>query len=156
MAKDHRLFVTVTSPDGVLTASKNEAIGQMKFQTEVTGFYQLCLGNHNNRVFLGFGVVYEGFEEGQRELEEDQKVLNSTLARIQESTQKLQNQIFHMWRHYNLARMRKGKDHYLLLSNLSYVSWWSAAQSAAILLSGYVQILILKRLFYADTSRPQC
>ncbi|XP_071770490.1 transmembrane emp24 domain-containing protein 6-like [Centroberyx gerrardi] len=161
MANDPRLFVTVLSPEGALVASTRDAIGQFNFQTEVTGFYQMCLGNHNNRfggvrVFLNFGVVYEGFEEAKRELEEGEKVLNTTLARIQESTQKLQTQIFHMWRHYNFARMRKGKDHYLLLSNLSYVSCWSAAQSLAILLSGYLQLLFLKRLFHTDSHRPPC
>uniref|UniRef100_A0A3B4WC06 GOLD domain-containing protein n=1 Tax=Seriola lalandi dorsalis TaxID=1841481 RepID=A0A3B4WC06_SERLL len=70
--------------------------------------------------------------------------------------QKLQNQIFHMWRHYNFARMRKGKDHHLLLSNLNYVNWWSATQSFVILLSGYLQLRVLKRLFHTDASRPRC
>ncbi|XP_045892929.1 transmembrane emp24 domain-containing protein 6-like [Micropterus dolomieu] len=161
MANDHRLFVTVSSPQGVLMASKNEAVGQMNFQTEVTGFYRMCFGNHNNqfgsiRVFLNFGVIYEGFEESKRELEEGERVLNSTLAGIEESVQRLQNQIFHMWRHYNFARMRKGKDQYLLLSNLNYVTWWSASQSLVILLSGYLQLLVLKRLFHTDSSRPRC
>ncbi|XP_070764127.1 transmembrane emp24 domain-containing protein 6-like [Enoplosus armatus] len=161
MANDHRMFVTVNSPQGVLMASKNEAVGQMNFQTEVTGFYRLCLGNRNNqfggiRVFLNFGVIYEGFEESKREMEEGEKVLNSTLAGIEESVQKLQNRIFHTWRHYNFARMTKGKDHYLLLSNLSYVTWWSATQSFVIILSGYLQLLVLKRLFHTDSSRPRC
>ncbi|XP_070686468.1 transmembrane emp24 domain-containing protein 6-like [Pempheris klunzingeri] len=161
MANDHRLFVTISSPQGVLMASKNEAIGQMNFQTEVTGFYRMCFGNHNNqfggiRVFLNFGVIYEGFEESRRDMEEGGKVLNSTLTGIEESLQKLQNQIFHIWRHYNFARMTKGKDHYLLLSNLSYVTWWSATQSFAIILSGYLQLFVLKRLFCTDSSRPRC
>ncbi|XP_056272394.1 transmembrane emp24 domain-containing protein 6-like [Pseudoliparis swirei] len=161
MANDHRLFVTVNSPQGVLVASENQAVGQMEFQTQVTGFYRICLGNHNNqfggiRVFVNFGVIYEGSEESKREAEEGEKVLNSTLAGIEESVQKLQNQIFHMWRHYNFARMRKGKDHYVLLANANYVTWWSAAQSLGILLSGYLQLLVLKRLFRTDSSRPRC
>uniref|UniRef100_A0A3Q3NKF5 Transmembrane emp24 domain-containing protein 6-like n=1 Tax=Mastacembelus armatus TaxID=205130 RepID=A0A3Q3NKF5_9TELE len=161
MANNHRLLVTVSSPQGVVMASMNDAVGQMNFQTEVTGFYKICLGNHNNqfggiRVFLNFGVVYEGFEESQRGMEEGGRVLNTTLTNIEESVQKLQNQIFHMWRHYNFARMRKGKDHYLLQSNLSYVNWWSATQSLVILLSGYLQLLVLKRLFRTDSSRPRC
>lgn len=32
---------------------------------------------------MNFGVIYEGFEESQRELEEGQKVLNSTLGGIE-------------------------------------------------------------------------
>ncbi|KAG8012437.1 Transmembrane emp24 domain-containing protein 6 [Nibea albiflora] len=161
MANDPRLFVTVNSPQGVLMASKNEAVGQMNFQTEVTGFYRMCFGNHNNkfggiRVFMNFGVIYEGFEESKGEMEDGEKVLNSTLTDIEESVQKLQNQIFHIWRHYNFARMRKGKDHYLVLSNLNYVTWWSVAQSFIILLSGYLQLLVLKRLFHTDSSRPRC
>lgn len=48
----------------------------------------MCFGNHNNqfggiRVFMNFGVIYEGFEESQRELEEGHKVLNSTLGGIE-------------------------------------------------------------------------
>ncbi|KAM4619201.1 uncharacterized protein tmed6 [Polymixia lowei] len=161
MATDHRLFVTVISPEGILMASTNDGIGQIHFLTEVTGFYQMCLGNHNNqfggvRVFLNFGVVYEGFEEARTETEEETRVLNSTLASIQESTQRLQAHIFHIWRHYNFARMRKGMDHYLLLSNLTYVTWWSAAQSVTIILSGCLQLHFLKRLFHTDSHRPRC
>ncbi|XP_067349995.1 transmembrane emp24 domain-containing protein 6-like [Channa argus] len=161
MANDPRLFVTVSSPQGSLMGSKNEAVGQIHFQTEMTGFYRMCLGNHNNRfggirVFLNFGVIYEGFEESKRQMQEEDKVFNSTVAGIEESVQRLQNQIFHVWRHYNFARMRKGKDHHLLLSNLNYVNWWSATQSLLIVLSGYLQLLVLKRLFHRDSSRPRC
>lgn len=116
MANAHKLFVTVTSPQGFLIASKTAAVGQMNFQTEVTGttireaiinknyiytscscgncsflpigFYRMCLGNHNNqfggiRVFLNFGVIYEGFEDSKKEMEEGEEVLNSTLANIE-------------------------------------------------------------------------
>ncbi|XP_029378206.1 transmembrane emp24 domain-containing protein 6-like [Echeneis naucrates] len=157
MANNHRLFVTVNSPHGALVSSQNEAVGQMKFQTEVTGFYRLCFGNRNNqfgaaRVYLNFGVIYEGSEESESEME-GEEVLNSTLAGIQERVQKIQIQIFHMWRHYNFARMRKGKDHYVLLDNLSYVDWWSAAQSLLVLLSGFLQLHVLKRLFHTDPRR---
>ncbi|XP_047451854.1 transmembrane emp24 domain-containing protein 6-like [Mugil cephalus] len=160
MASDHRLFVTINSPQGVLLASKNEVTGQMNFQTEVTGFYRMCFGNHNNqfggiRVFLNFGVIYEGLES-KGEMEEKENVLNRTVADIEDSVQKLQNQIFHIWRYYNIARMRKGKDHYLLQSNLDYVNWWSATQSLVILLCGYLQLLVLKRFFCTDHARPRC
>ncbi|KAM7397270.1 hypothetical protein PAMP_020254 [Pampus punctatissimus] len=153
MGSNHRLFVTVKSPEGVLMASKNQAFGQINFQTEVTGFYRICLGNHNNqfgvtKVSVNFGVIYEGSEESDREIGEEQKVFNS----IQESVQKLQNQVFHMWRHYSFARTRKGKDHSLLTSNLNYVNWWSATQSLVIVLSGYLQLLVLKRLFHTGSS----
>ncbi len=52
------------------------------------GFYRMCFGNHNNqfgdiRVFLNFGVIYEDFEESQRETEEEEKVLNTTLIGIE-------------------------------------------------------------------------
>ncbi|XP_067447180.1 transmembrane emp24 domain-containing protein 6 [Thunnus thynnus] len=161
MANNHRLFVTVHSPEGVFITSRSEALGQMNFQTEVTGFYRMCLGNHYNqfgvtRVFVDFGVIYESFMESEREMEEGEEVINSTLAGIEESVQKLQNQIFHMWRHYNFARMRKGKDHHILTSNLNYVNWWSATQSVVIVLSGYLQLFVLKRLFRTDSSRPRC
>ncbi|KAK5901628.1 hypothetical protein CesoFtcFv8_006973 [Champsocephalus esox] len=65
-----------------------------------SGFYRMCLGNHNHfgaiRVFVNFGVIYEGFEETKMETEEGEIVLNNTLAGIEESVQKLQNQIFHI------------------------------------------------------------
>ncbi|KAK1887348.1 Transmembrane emp24 domain containing protein 6 [Dissostichus eleginoides] len=143
IAIDHRLFVTVNSP-----------------QDEVTGFYRMCLGNHNLfggiRVFVNFGVIYEGFEETKMETEEGEKVLNNTLAGIEESVQKLQNQIFHMWRHYIFARMRKGKDHYLLQSIFNYVTWWSATQSLVIIVSGYLQLFTIKRLFKTNSGGPRC
>lgn len=32
---------------------------------------------------MNFGVIYEGFEESQRELQEGERVLNSTLGNIE-------------------------------------------------------------------------
>lgn len=65
-----------------------------------------------------------------------------------------------MWRHYNFARMRQGTDYYILLSNSTYVRYWSAAQSVVILLSGYLQLFFLKRLFNTkpttETEKPRC
>uniref|UniRef100_A0A4W5L377 Transmembrane p24 trafficking protein 6 n=1 Tax=Hucho hucho TaxID=62062 RepID=A0A4W5L377_9TELE len=161
LASDHHLYVTVISPKGALMASKDDTIGEINFQTEVTGFYQMCLGNYKNhfggvRVFLDFGVYYEGAEEMQRETKEGEKVLNNTLSNIEESTNKIQGHIFHMWRHYNYARMSRGADHYLLLSNSNYVTWWSAVQSVVIVMAGYLQLFFLKRLFHTDTHRPRC
>lgn len=78
----------------------------------------------------------------------------------QESTRKVQNNIFHMWRYYNFARMRKMADFFLLQSNYNYVNWWSTAQSLVIILSGILQLYFLKRLFNVpmttDTKKPRC
>lgn len=73
----------------------------------------------------------------------------------QVSIQKLQLHIFHMWRFYNFARMRKGADSFLLESNYNYVNWWSMAQSCVIVLSGVLQLYFLKRLFNVQTSSRQ-
>lgn len=78
----------------------------------------------------------------------------------QVSTRKVQNNIFHMWRYYNFARMRKMADFFLLQSNYNYVNWWSTAQSLVIVLSGILQLYFLKRLFNVpmttDTKKPRC
>lgn len=73
----------------------------------------------------------------------------------QVSIRKLQLHIFHMWRFYNFARMRKGSDSFLLESNYNYVNWWSMAQSCVIILSGVLQLYFLKRLFKVQTSSRQ-
>ncbi|EPY84163.1 telomeric repeat-binding factor 2 [Camelus ferus] len=78
----------------------------------------------------------------------------------EESTRNVQNNIFHMWRYYNFARMRKMADFFLLQSNYNYVNWWSTAQSLVIVLSGILQLYFLKRLFnvptVTDTKKPRC
>ncbi|XP_046890857.1 transmembrane emp24 domain-containing protein 6-like isoform X2 [Hypomesus transpacificus] len=133
IASNHQLFATVTAPDGSLMASSSNTLGQIHFVTEVTGF-----------------------EEARKETEEGYRILNSTLSNIEESTKKLQGHIYQMWRLYNFARMRRGADHYLLLSNFNYVTWWSVAQSAVIVLAGFLQLFFLKRLFHTDTKRLRC
>ncbi|XP_036391491.1 transmembrane emp24 domain-containing protein 6 [Megalops cyprinoides] len=160
MTNDRQLTVTVSSPRGLLMAVEEDTKGHINFETEETGFYQMCLSNFHNRfggmqVFLNFGVYYEGFEEVQKNKEE-RKYLNDTLSTIEGSVNKLQGHIFHMWRHYNFARMRKGADHYLLLSNYNYVNWWSAAQSVVIITAGYLQLFFLKKLFNTQTNKPRC
>lgn len=76
---------------------------------------------------------------------------------LQVSIRKLQLHIFHMWRFYNFARMRKGADSFLLESNYHYVNCWSMAQSCVIILSGVLQLYFLKRLFNVQgSSKPRC
>ncbi|XP_012368972.2 transmembrane emp24 domain-containing protein 6 [Octodon degus] len=76
-----------------------------------------------------------------------------------ESTRKVQSNVFHMWRFYNFARMRKMADFFLLQSNYNYVNWWSIAQSLIIVLSGILQLYFVKRLFNVPTTdarKPRC
>ncbi|XP_064192897.1 transmembrane emp24 domain-containing protein 6-like [Anguilla rostrata] len=170
VANARHLSVTVNSPDGHLVATTDDATGQINFKTEETGFYQMCLNNFHNRfgsmqVFLNFGVYYSEADEAQKQKEkkkkeEASKNLNDTLYTIEDSANKLQGYTFHMWRFYNFARMRKGADYYLLLSNYNYVNWWSAVQSIVIIAAGYLQLFFLKRLFHTktntETNKPRC
>ncbi|CAL8375148.1 unnamed protein product [Arctogadus glacialis] len=154
MASDHRLAVRVLSPDGSLISSSYQVIGQIHFETQTTGFYQMCLGNQNRlgavRVFLNFGVVYGG-----QEVTEVNGV-NSSLLNIQGSVVRLQTAVFHIWRFYSHARARRGGDLHLLDSTRDYVSWWSLAQTLVILTAGPLQLLFLRRLFINHTHKTRC
>ncbi|NWH73398.1 TMED6 protein, partial [Piaya cayana] len=153
------ILTTVSDPNGFQIGASQDIRGQINFLTKETGFYQLCLDNQHNhfgfvQVFLNFGVYYEGYDMENKQPEE-RKELNNTLEAIETSIKKLQVHIFHMWRFYNFARMRKGADSFLLESNYNYVNWWSMAQSCIIVLSGVLQLYFLKRLFSVQTSSRQ-
>ncbi|KAH0619742.1 hypothetical protein JD844_000686 [Phrynosoma platyrhinos] len=111
------------------------------------------------RVYLNFGVYYEGFDL-QSSAELEKKQLNETLEAIDESTRKLMRDLFHMWRYTAISRMKSTSDIFLLQSNYNYVNWWSAAQSVAIILSGVLQLYFLKRFFKTQpttaTNKPRC
>ncbi|XP_006860270.1 PREDICTED: transmembrane emp24 domain-containing protein 6 [Chrysochloris asiatica] len=163
MSHDRHVAATTYTPQGFLIDTSQNVRGQINFYTQETGFYQLCLSNQQNhfgsvQVYLNFGVFYEGPEMNHKENE--RKQLNDTLDAIEESTRKVQINIFHMWRYYNFARMRKMADFFLLQSNYNYVNWWSTAQSLIIVLSGILQLYFLKRLFNApattETKKPRC
>ncbi|XP_030622715.1 transmembrane emp24 domain-containing protein 6 [Chanos chanos] len=172
VANDRHLSVTVNSPKGLLLSKVDDSTGQIGFDAEETGFYQMCFSNFHNRfgsmqVFMSFGVYYDGQvdadrqkEEEKKKKEETNKQLNDTLTTIEDSSVKVQGLVFHMWRHYNFGRMRRGADYYLLLSNGNYVRYWSAAQSIVIILAGYLQLFFLKRLFHTktttETDKPRC
>ncbi|XP_006641304.1 transmembrane emp24 domain-containing protein 6 isoform X2 [Lepisosteus oculatus] len=165
IAQDRHISATVNSPQGLLVGTSQDVRGQINFHTQETGFYQICLSNFHNRfgnmqVFLNFGVYYDGYEEMQQQEAEERKHLNDTLAAIEAGATKVQGQVFHMWRFYNFGRMRRGADYYLLLSNSTYVTWWSAAQTLVIVTAGYLQLFFLKRLFLTksttDTNKPRC
>nr|XP_033797901.1 telomeric repeat-binding factor 2-like isoform X2 [Geotrypetes seraphini] len=163
IAQDRHITATAHDPQGFLIQTSQDIRGQINFETKETGFYQLCLNNWKNhfgsvQIYLSFGVYYDGFgveHEGQ-----ERQKLNDTLATIEESARKVQIQVFHMWRFYNFARMRKGADYFTLLSNYNYVNWWSVVQSVVIVLSGVLQLYFLKRLFHiqttTDTLKPRC
>ncbi|KAK5901627.1 hypothetical protein CesoFtcFv8_006972 [Champsocephalus esox] len=169
---DRHLSVTVNAPSSLIMATVDDAKGQINFETEETGFYQMCFSNFHNRfgtmqVFLSFGVYYDGYkdpdktkEEEKKKKEEASKDLNNTLSVIEGATHKVENHVFHMFRHYNFGRMRKSTDFFLLLSNSQYVTWWSLFLSLLIVTSGYLQLLFLKRLFISksgtEEEKPRC
>ncbi|NXP15855.1 TMED6 protein, partial [Thinocorus orbignyianus] len=161
IANSRNIMATASDPKGFQLGISQDVRGQINFLTKETGFYQLCLDNQRNhfgfmQVYLNFGVYYEGFNVENTQ-QGEKKELNNTLEAIEVSIRKLQLQIFHMWRFYNFARMRKGSDSFLLESNHSYVNWWSTAQSCVIVLSGVLQLYFLKRLFNVqDSSRQKC
>ncbi|GAB5582422.1 transmembrane emp24 domain-containing protein 6 isoform X1 [Prionailurus iriomotensis] len=140
MSHDRHVAATAHTPQGFLIDSSQDVRGQINFSIKET-------------------VFYEGPEMDHKQKNE-RKQLNDTLDAIEESTRKMQNNIFHMWRYYNFARMRKMADFFLLQSNYNYVNWWSTAQSFVIVLSGILQLYFLKRLFnvpkVTDTKKPRC
>ncbi|XP_034064390.1 transmembrane emp24 domain-containing protein 6-like isoform X5 [Gymnodraco acuticeps] len=169
---DRHLSVTVNAPSSLIMATVDDAKGQINFETEETGFYQMCFSNFHNRfgtmqVFLSFGVYYDGYkdpdktkEEEKKKKEEASKDLNNTLSVIEGATHKVENHVFHMFRYYNFGRMRKSADFFLLLSNSQYITWWSLFLSLLIVTSGYLQLLFLKRLFISksgtEEKKPRC
>ncbi|KAJ4921857.1 hypothetical protein JOQ06_021680 [Pogonophryne albipinna] len=140
---DRHLSVTVNAPSSLIMATVDDAKGQINFETEETGFYQMCFSNFHNR----FGTMQV-------------KDLNNTLSVIEGATHKVENHVFHMFRYYNFGRMRKSADFFLLLSNSQYVTWWSLFLSLLIVTSGYLQLLFLKRLFIrkrgTEEEKPRC
>ncbi|XP_067392846.1 transmembrane emp24 domain-containing protein 6 [Emydura macquarii macquarii] len=164
MGLDRHVLATANDPDGLHLGTSQDVRGQINFPTKETGFYQLCVSNRLNhfgsvQVYLNFGVFYEGFDL-QNSPDMDRKKMNDTLEAIEASTRKLQDHVFHMWRFYNFARMRKAADYFILQSNYNYVNWWSLTQSLVIVLSGVLQLYFLKRLFKGPTTtatnKPRC
>ncbi|XP_060694312.1 transmembrane emp24 domain-containing protein 6 [Hemiscyllium ocellatum] len=146
------ITATVNAPTGHLIDTSRGASGQINFKTNESGFYQICLSNFlshvgSKQIFISFGVYYDGFGE-KTEAESKAKVqLNDTLSAIRDTTIKVQSYVFHMWRFYNFARMRKGADYFIVLASNNYVNRWSFAQSVVIVSSGVLQLYFLKRLF---------
>ncbi|XP_031726408.1 transmembrane emp24 domain-containing protein 6-like isoform X2 [Anarrhichthys ocellatus] len=92
---DRHLSVTVNAPSSLLVSTVDDAKGQINFEAEETGFYQMCFNNFHNRfgtmqVFLSFGVYYDGYkdpatrqEEEKKKKQEVSKDLNNTLSFIE-------------------------------------------------------------------------
>uniref|UniRef100_H2UZA1 Transmembrane p24 trafficking protein 6 n=1 Tax=Takifugu rubripes TaxID=31033 RepID=H2UZA1_TAKRU len=143
---DRHLSVTVNAPSGLLLSTVDDSRGQISFEAEETGFYQMCFSNFHNRfgnmqVFLSFGVYYNGIQDPAQQKEDDKK-----------KEEMMDVYVFHMFRYYSFGRMRRSADYFLLVSNSQYVSWWSMALSLLIVTSGYLQLLFLKRLFITKPS----
>uniref|UniRef100_A0A8C5ULR3 Transmembrane p24 trafficking protein 6 n=1 Tax=Microcebus murinus TaxID=30608 RepID=A0A8C5ULR3_MICMU len=159
MSHDRHVVATAHTPQGLLIGTSQDVRGQINFSTQETGFYELCLKNQQNhfgsvQVYLNFGVFYEEPEMDHKQNE--RKQLNDTLDAIEQSTRKVQNNIFHMWRYYNFARMRKMADFFLLQSNYKD----ERTQSLLIILFWDPAAVFLKRLFNVpttiDTKKPRC
>ncbi|XP_026167158.1 transmembrane emp24 domain-containing protein 6-like [Mastacembelus armatus] len=169
---DRHLSVSVNAPSGLLVSTVDDAKGQINFEAEETGFYQMCFSNFHNRfgslqVYLSFGIYYDGYQDPSKSKEEEKKKkeeigkdLNDTLTTIEDTTHKVEKYVFHMFRYYSLSRMGRSADFFLLLSNSQYITWWSTALSLLIVTSGYLQLLFLKRLFIGtsggEEEKPRC
>ncbi|XP_069757395.1 transmembrane emp24 domain-containing protein 6 [Narcine bancroftii] len=165
LQKDRAITATINAPNGNLIETSSETSGQINFKANESGFYQLCLSNFfsnfgSKQIFISFGIYYKGFDEKKETINEEHIQLNDTVSTIQETTIKLQNYIFHMWRYYNFARMHKGADYYAALALSNYVYRWSFTQSIVIILSGVLQLYFLKQLFVPRTNtaneKPRC
>ncbi|XP_042336581.1 transmembrane emp24 domain-containing protein 6 isoform X5 [Sceloporus undulatus] len=92
LGQERHIQATAYDPNGFRVGNSQDIRGLIHFSTKETGFYQLCLSNvHNHfgsvRVYLNFGIYYEGFDlQSTSELEKKQ--LNDTLAAIDVSTAK--------------------------------------------------------------------
>ncbi|KAI5617543.1 transmembrane emp24 domain-containing protein 6 isoform X1 [Silurus asotus] len=161
MTSDRLVAASIISPKGIPLSYTDNTMGQMNLHVKETGFYQMCFANYHNhfgemRVFLNFGVFYEEEVEAKKEDEMDKEVLNSTIFNIKEISTKVHIRIQHMWRFYNVARMRRGADYLLLQSKSYYVNTWSVLQSFVIVMAGYIQLFFLKRFFRPEDRRCRC
>ncbi|KAF5892539.1 transmembrane emp24 domain-containing protein 6-like [Clarias magur] len=161
MTANRHVAVSVFSPKGILLSYTDNTMGQMNFQVKEEGFYKMCFANYHNhfgdmRVFLNFGVFSEEETETMMENEIDEEVFNSTLFNIKDISNKLRLRTQHMWRFYNVARMRRGADYFLLQSKSYYVNIWSVLQSFVIIMAGYLQLFFLKKFFKTDEKRRSC
>ncbi|XP_077425040.1 transmembrane emp24 domain-containing protein 6 [Vanacampus margaritifer] len=148
---DRHLSVTVNAPDGLLLSTVDDANGQVELDARETGFYQMCFSNFHNllgsmQVSLSFGVYYE---RTPQKLQQDHNAgeLNGTLSIIEAWSRRVENAAFHMFRHYNAGRLRRGADHFLLASKQRRVGFCSAALALLVVLAGYLQLRFLKSLF---------
>ncbi|XP_057692144.1 transmembrane emp24 domain-containing protein 6 [Corythoichthys intestinalis] len=163
---DRHLSVTVNAPSGLLLSTVDNADGQIELDVKETGFYQMCFSNFHNRfgsmqVSLSFGVYYDHAppeQQNQNKKDTAIKKLNDTLSIIEASSQRVENTVFHMFRHYNSGRMRHGADEFLLVSNQRRVNCCSAALSVLVVLAGFLQLRFLQSLFgrNADSEPRAC
>ncbi|XP_077592060.1 transmembrane emp24 domain-containing protein 6-like isoform X2 [Stigmatopora nigra] len=152
---DRHLSVTVNAPSGLLVSTVDDADGQIELDVKETGFYQMCFSNFHNRfgnmqVSLSFGVYYDHAPPKQEKGDEKVaaiKKLNDTLSIIEASSLRVENAVFHMFRHYNSGRMRHGADEFLLVSSQRRVNCCSVALSGLVVLAGYLQLRFLQSLF---------
>ncbi|XP_061696637.1 transmembrane emp24 domain-containing protein 6 [Syngnathoides biaculeatus] len=158
---DRHLSVTLNAPSGLLLSTVDDAHGQVDLDARETGFYQMCFSNFHNRfgsmqVALSFGVYYDRPPEKEQPPDASARKLNDTLSVIEASTRRLENAVFHMFRHYNHGRVRRGADDFLLTSERGRVGRWSAALAVLVVLAGYLQLRFLQRLFGPDAdARPR-
>nr|XP_033941740.1 transmembrane emp24 domain-containing protein 6-like [Pseudochaenichthys georgianus] len=101
-----------------------------------SSFYQMCFSNFHNRfgtmqVFLSFGVYYDGYKDPDKTKEEEKK-------KKEEASKDLNNTLS------------------VIESIFNYVTWWSATQSLVIIVSGYLQLFTIKRLFKTNSGGPRC
>ncbi|XP_061630005.1 transmembrane emp24 domain-containing protein 6 isoform X1 [Phyllopteryx taeniolatus] len=151
VGRDRHLSVTLNAPSGLLLSTVDDARGQVDLDARETGFYQMCFSNFHNRfgsmqVALSFGVYYEK----QQPQDAAARKLNDTLAVIEASARRLENAVFHMFRHYNYGRVRRGADDFLLTSDRRRVGCCSAALAVLVVLAGYLQLRFLQSLFGHD------
>ncbi|KAI4799408.1 hypothetical protein KUCAC02_016942 [Chaenocephalus aceratus] len=148
---DRHLSVTVNAPSSLIMATVDDAKGQINFETEETGFYQMCFSNFHNRfgtmqVFLSFGVYYDGYKDPDKTKEEEKKKERGGQQRPQQHTERHRGCDSQSGEprlpHVPLLQLRPHEEEHGLLS--------AAVQLA---------LLFLKRLFISKSGteeKPRC
>lgn len=113
------------------------------------GYYSVCIDNQFSRFAAKLINLYmttfryDLWEKYTQELEQ----LDISVNNFTHSIKSVDQRIHEILLFQSQARAKESRDFNLLLSNNSYVQYWSMAQCVAIIAAGAFQVFFLRKLF---------
>lgn len=151
---DGAIGFAVRKPDGTIVHPYAwKANSEYEESSANAGYYSVCLDNQFSKFSAKLVNLYMTtfrYDEWEK-FAQDLADMDSSVQNLTQVMTNVDKRVQVMRQFQQLSRGLESRDFNVIESNFSYVQTWSFVQCAVVIISGFVQVHFVKKLFGTDT-----